>query len=477
MGCAKAPTWWWHLAFGYGAAWTLQDTIWSELPIFLAELPGGFKLPARMVLVSQLANVVVPLVFVYRKRYHGAPSFEQYVAICWGILLAELAGCVVMAIAWRWLVGCQPVVMFGVLFLGNSAGTLASIYVYPFIATFSEEELVSAVFAGGNLGSLVCGVLGLLQMPRRGERTFSASAFYAAMAVTLVLPIFAWRQKLRKHGLGLLSDAAGGGAGAAQLLVPRECEPSVGKRRTASGVPMQLVAVDEAAQVQWAALLPAEVSREDLERVTLLGMSYRIPKWFRETVWLWALVLPMNLLCWGLAPSTLAFAAAGTSAVCDPADEHTQLVLRWSLSLGFAALPFGALMTTVCPTYHLGVLAAISSVVLWCYLVYLASALGWFPEFFRGSAGTYSIVIAAMAIRSCDTYVTAMVYRVLARRYAEDQESKEASSSITGLVITVATTLGSVVAAYVVESDTLSCDPHPGNTQNSSFVPSPSTCT
>ena len=189
------------LAFGLlgiGVGWALADTVVTNLPLFMQCLPGGLYLPDQVGLAATLTQGTSLLVWRLYTTLFGVPSFRGHVAFIWTCLSAEMAGSLLVAAFWRVTASIGNSQVAIVVIVGNvigaAIGTLSWAAVIPFISTHYPEHLISAFYTGSTSGSLLAGLLGLIQ---GAAPAFGPAACLGTLAICLCASIAAWIHILR----------------------------------------------------------------------------------------------------------------------------------------------------------------------------------------------------------------------------------------------------------------------------------------
>ena len=152
--------------------------------------PAGLDLPDRTAMAGNLATFSVFLLSWVRCRVAARPGFNFYARLVHATVFAVVAAGVVTAFAWR-----LPFVVPMANGLAASVGALSWAAVIPFTALHFDESLVSALFFGGTIGSLVAGMIGLVQA---AAPAFGPLAALLSLAAAQSSAFAAWSLILRK---------------------------------------------------------------------------------------------------------------------------------------------------------------------------------------------------------------------------------------------------------------------------------------
>jgi len=394
-----------YVLVGLGTGWTANDSLWSEVPIFIGKFAAGFSLPSQLTTMGQVVGAVALLGFIVLRRCGGSgaeqPSAgrEWQRKVIWGALMAQLLCCALLTAAWDVLVADVPVVLFVVMGIAAVVGMLNSVVVLPFVSTRCSPMLVSAVSTGVQTSSMLAGLLGIAQLPR-GARppTFSVGLFFAFFTLIVAVSAAAWfRVSSRDVGLG-----ADGGT-ELQVVTERSAEPK-------SDPPY----------------------------------------------WLFLTILPLDIVTWGFAPSILPFAATATAGDCDASNPHTVEVLRYAISMSFVALPLAALTSNFVPTSSQRTITMITLVGLLAFcletsaLVHLASGL------WGDRQAPLRLVLYHFVLRFTDTYVVTTAFRIISESYV-NVRLREKYSEMLGVLANGSCLVSTLVAFVLVKKNVIQC--------------------
>ena len=312
---------------GFACSWTLSDTVYANLAAFMPCLPSGLELADNLGIGAQCFQaLVLALWWCYTCKH--TPSRQVYVRLIYAALAAEILAALLIAAAWRATVGDVAIVL--ILAEGTAAaiGALSWAVTLPFIATHYSEHTVSAFFTGSTSGSLVAGVLGLVQ--GAAPRAFSPTPCMLTLAVLLLPSVAAAVWIFRQHPEQLYMDGGRGGesgsppdgdvssrcgaghelrserreavaplaaAKSQDLPAPAGAGPGPGPGPGA-GPGMARVASPSATASQSGQLVPWLRDRPE-----------RVPPWVVPSMPLWGIAVPMNAATWGATPLLSNFAA------------------------------------------------------------------------------------------------------------------------------------------------------------------------
>ena len=175
---------------GFSSSYTFGDLLWANMATFMRCDPAGLDLPDRTAMAGNLATFSVFLLSWVRCRVAARPGFNFYARLVHATIFAVVAAGVVTAFAWR-----LPFVVPMANGLAASVGALSWAAVIPFTALHFDESLVSALFVGGTIGSLVAGMIGLVQA---AAPAFGPLAALLSLAAVQSSAFAAWSLILRK---------------------------------------------------------------------------------------------------------------------------------------------------------------------------------------------------------------------------------------------------------------------------------------
>ena len=435
------------MALGFGGSWTVQDGLGWDMEIFMGSFAFGEALPRECELAAMLGTatcLTVQLVFgiLFRGRF-GAFSYKLTVTC---MQLASVGVVVALAAAWHFhRRGHAPVILAGSA-IGSAMGCLVYISLLPMVGIFYKESLISAVIAGISAGSFISGTLALVQQLALGPRDFPPGRMFSILAVFQIMSVGAWVLILR-HGVGRRLHPGWEDAPTLQhespLPSPRKAAPSMelladaveeggslqggdgssgggggdgdgggggsssGGGGGGSGMVVRGVGEGEGEQC------------EDCSGCGWVGSLMPV-----------ILLMSVNIAgCWSVLLSVLPLATAHASCSCDSHDFVARSTFDWASAAANLTMPLGAFLSVVAPMYAMKRLAALTVVQFVCLLCCLSGAAGaWWLT--CSSVARGAIILFAVVNRLLTVYLTAMLYRVWAVRYADDLALQGPSSTI-----------------------------------------------
>ena len=399
---------------GFSSSYTFGDLLWANMATFMRCDPAGLDLPDRTAMAGNLATFSVFLLSWVRCRVAARPGFNFYARLVHATIFAVVAAGVVTAFAWR-----LPFVVPMANGLAASVGALSWAAVIPFTALHFDESLVSALFVGGTIGSLVAGMIGLVQA---AAPAFGPLAALLSLAAVQSSAFAAWSLILRK-GYG---------------RKPRD--RLLGAKPPASDTELSPMPADGGATMQGAPR----------------GWALRPPRWLRRVADVWALALAINTTTWGMAPNISQFSAAHAGCSCDPSHPDVEGTYRLAMSLSYCAMPVGALLSYLVPTTSMRVLLPLSATQLLAFGL-IATGAAAAPPMVCSPTARALLVAAVVTMRFSDTYVTAMLYRVCARRFEAEPATQERVVLAFGQLLILGTLTAGLLGFTLVHDGAIAC--------------------
>jgi hypothetical protein len=399
---------------GFSSSYTFGDLLWANMATFMRCDPAGLDLPDRTAMAGNLATFSVFLLSWLRCRVAARPGFNFYARLVHATIFAVVAAGIVTAFAWR-----LPFVVPMANGLAASVGALSWAAVIPFTALHFDESLVSALFVGGTIGSLVAGMIGLVQA---AAPAFGPLAALLSLAAVQSSAFAAWSLILRK-GYG---------------RKPRD--RLLGAKPPASDTELSPMPADGGGAMQGAPR----------------GWALRPPRWLRRVADVWVLALAINTTTWGVAPNISQFSAAHAGCSCDPSHPDVEGTYRLSMALSYCAMPVGALLSYLFPTTSMRVLLPLSTTQLLAFGL-IATGAAAAPPMVCSPTARALLVAAVVTMRFSDTYVTAMLYRVCARRFEAEPATQERVVLAFGQLLILGTLTAGLLGFTLVHDGAIAC--------------------
>ena len=193
---------------GLGCTWTLNDSMFLQIPYWVSSQAEGLHLPNRIALSG---SVIPPLAtataMVLRKyRYEQMQRYCVPTVICFSLVAGSILG---------WPLGLWRVSSWFIylsMALVACVGNLSTFVTIPWILSEGYKPvLISSIFFGGSCGSLSASTLALLVQKPGSEKNFDPTVFFTFLTVPVIGAMFAFFQ-IRAHGIGKKSEDAAGAA-------------------------------------------------------------------------------------------------------------------------------------------------------------------------------------------------------------------------------------------------------------------------
>ena len=145
-------------------SWLNLSGVWIEFPLIVNELPEGWRLPAVMGLVANLANIGVLIIAVIRRFSRGRVTYE----IPTNIFILGTGTVVLVIIAFVWnkttIINGTPhsSYLMGLSLTLSLVDCTSSVTFLPFLDRY-EPIYINAYFLGESLSSLFPALLGIAQ--------------------------------------------------------------------------------------------------------------------------------------------------------------------------------------------------------------------------------------------------------------------------------------------------------------------------
>jgi hypothetical protein len=145
-------------------SWLNLNGVWIEFPLIVDQLPEGWRLPATMGLISNLANIGVVIIAVIRQFSNGRVTYEIPANLF--ILTTGTVALVILAFVWHKtaLINGTPhsTYLMGLSLSLSLVDCTSSVTFLPFLDRY-EPIYINAYFLGEALSSLFPALLGIAQ--------------------------------------------------------------------------------------------------------------------------------------------------------------------------------------------------------------------------------------------------------------------------------------------------------------------------
>jgi len=145
-------------------SWLNLSGVWIEFPLIVDQLPEGWRLPATIGLITNLANIGVVIIAVIRRFSHGRVTYEISANIV--ILTTGTVVLVILAFVWHktTMINGTPhsTYLMGFSLSLSLVDCTSSVTFLPFLDRY-EPMYINAYFLGEALSSLFPALLGIAQ--------------------------------------------------------------------------------------------------------------------------------------------------------------------------------------------------------------------------------------------------------------------------------------------------------------------------
>jgi riboflavin transporter 2 len=189
-------------------SWLNLNGVWIEFPLIVDQLPEGWRLPATMGLISNLANIGVVIIAVIRRFSKGSVTYEVPANLL--ILTTGTVALIALAFVWHkttFINGApRSTYLMGLSLSLSLVDCTSSVTFLPFLDRY-EPKYINAYFLGEALSSLFPALLGIAQgvgqtscvRDRNGtlvEYTsparFSVRVYFLALAVIMFVSLLSF---------------------------------------------------------------------------------------------------------------------------------------------------------------------------------------------------------------------------------------------------------------------------------------------
>jgi hypothetical protein len=438
---------------GFGTGWTMCDATMANMAWLMARLPESMQLPTHVDMVGNI-GIAVTLVCVWITLGLGyQPNFAGYQRGLWLLYALGLLASLLLGSLWWVLLQGLAIFVYIPIFMGTTIGTLTVSCVYPLSAVFFDDAVIPALLFGDGVGSLVAGSLGVVQGV---DPHFAPMALMGIVAVLIAAACTAWLVILRgeigrrpperpSQGGALNATSKGKAARSSEARQPDSVSVSVGS-------PVQpLVEKTALLSASSAHTAGADAGASAAWRTTAAEIV-------RLSAPLWALQAPTTAVTWGLAAPALQFATAYAGCDCDTRATVPAFTYALSFSSSFILMPFGALLAHALPLHTLRSLGLLVGVQLVLAIIQLLGIAG--VPFMRCSkAASIFLIVSTATMRTLDTYLTTLLYQLIARRFASHGERVQTTASLVfgQFVIVPKLLLGGGVMFTLVQTGVVHC--------------------
>lgn len=161
--------------------WVLVDGTWAVLSQLAQTLPEGYNISSYLILCLTLGNLV-PLVVGYNMNQSSPAVLIMAIRI---ILSVGFITGLLMASTWYISVDSMSLPLFVLFFTVGACSSTSNVTHYVFVSQ-SKAYNTTALATGMGIGSMVAGILALLQGALLIYYGFSVTIYYVVLALTYI---------------------------------------------------------------------------------------------------------------------------------------------------------------------------------------------------------------------------------------------------------------------------------------------------
>lgn len=171
------------------SSWISANGLFVEVPLFVDHLPEGWNFPSFMTIVIQAANV--GLVFWSILRCLCQPNETVVIYL---LLVVAATGTALTGVLWdvtTTVGGTRHSVPLLVLTAVTAlVDCLSNVVFLPFVARFINANYVTAYYVGGWMGSVIPGILGLIQGVGKEPKCVNSTHNQSADTYEHLVPVY-----------------------------------------------------------------------------------------------------------------------------------------------------------------------------------------------------------------------------------------------------------------------------------------------
>lgn len=196
--------WIYFILFGL-PSWVLVDGTWSILASLALVLPEGYTISSFLTIALTLGNVV-PLALGFALRNSNQQKVYQIVLF---VLAAGIVTGILMSLLWNVSVqigNCRySIPLYVLFFIVGSCSAASNVTHFMFVSPF-QSSCTTLLSTGMAIGSMIAGVLGLLQGMILWKFGFSVSCFYGFLSSLYLVAIVCYYE-LNKHSQNFIQSS------------------------------------------------------------------------------------------------------------------------------------------------------------------------------------------------------------------------------------------------------------------------------
>ena len=410
-------------ALGLGCTWFINDSLFLQLPYWVASQPEGLKLGGNISLAASVANPATVLLALLLRRFAFRATMRAAVLVL--ICFSLAAGGVLACGAWR----VSSDFIYLAVVLASTVGGLTPWLTIPWLLHSGyKPALISPLFLGGSLGSLTSAVIAIWQSPGQ-HRRFSPSMFFAIATAPILVSLLAY-VKIQHEAIGLAVRKS-----SASTAVQGGCLPRGWRRWICSALPL-------ATWIAFVTMCTWSVSR------AVMGFSAA-----HTVIGHHACEPNCATICATYANKTACVhentCAAGVTDhggfVCQ--EDKGELWIGWITSLAQWAYTSGICFTMLIPSFDLWRVSLLWSVGFGMLMTSAVVRDGMFETHWGGPF----VLCSALLVRGADGYLETMIWRVIAHQY-RSQRCEQDVVLFYGLMAMAVNLVGSTASDWLIQT-------------------------
>lgn len=178
--------------------WTLVDGTWAALSQLANTLPEGYNISSYLILSLTLGNIF-PLMVGYAIRTASTAQINQLIKL---ILITGWVTGLMMGIFWNSTViisgGQTSFPLFILFFIVGACSSTSNVTHYTYVSRYHGSD-TTALGTGMGVGSMVAGILALLQGFVLEQIGFSVTAYYITLSCLYIPALYVFNQLSRSY--------------------------------------------------------------------------------------------------------------------------------------------------------------------------------------------------------------------------------------------------------------------------------------
>jgi MFS family permease len=178
--------------------WALVDGTWSSLSELANHVPEGYDISAYLILSLTIGNIFPMIIGYIMEKYHSRDLLSR---LMWVILIIGFLCGILLGIIWNMSItisGSKISLPLCILFfVVGTCSSSSNVTHYMYVSTFPAHN-TSALGTGMGIGSMISGLLGILQGAWLIDYGFTTTIYYIVLSL-LYLPAMMSFFILRKN--------------------------------------------------------------------------------------------------------------------------------------------------------------------------------------------------------------------------------------------------------------------------------------